>query len=200
MSEYTARVDAFLQERNITFTVELIGMDCPPFCPDRVKGIDTKFPRKTHIHGKHYQVTFQRVVTVPKGLQGNSEPYQKNDVRKPPLVQDFWNSYADEEFNALGCAKYRAGTGSMYGIGKRANGTWGSMGKRKVTAYDVLSYVEKNDVGTFEDFCSDFGYDSDSRRAESTYHAIYHAVQEESRKVRAFFTKEEIETLQEIAQ
>lgn len=40
------------------------------------------------------------------------------------------------------------------------------------TAYDVLSCVEKNDVGTFEEFCNEFGYDTDSRKAEKTYKAV----------------------------
>lgn len=42
--------------------------------------------------------------------------------------------------------------------------------KRKCpTAYDVLSCLTKYDVGTFEDFCADYGYSSDSSQAEKTY-------------------------------
>lgn len=40
------------------------------------------------------------------------------------------------------------------------------------TAYDVLSCLQKYDVGTFEDFCSEFGYDEDSRSAERIYKAV----------------------------
>lgn len=39
------------------------------------------------------------------------------------------------------------------------------------SAYDVLSCITKLDPGTFEDFCQDFGYDTDSKRAEKTYFA-----------------------------
>lgn len=42
---------------------------------------------------------------------------------------------------------------------------------KRVTAYDVLACLTKNDVGTFEQFCWEFGYDTDSRRAERTYKA-----------------------------
>jgi hypothetical protein len=38
--------------------------------------------------------------------------------------------------------------------------------------YDILSCMTKYDPGDFENFCSDFGYDTDSRTAERTYKAV----------------------------
>ena len=43
---------------------------------------------------------------------------------------------------------------------------------RLPTMYDILAAITKYDPGTFENFCADFGYDTDSRRAEKTYHAV----------------------------
>lgn len=40
------------------------------------------------------------------------------------------------------------------------------------TNYDILACLQKYDVGSFEDFCSEFGYDEDSRKAEKTYNAV----------------------------
>lgn len=40
------------------------------------------------------------------------------------------------------------------------------------TVSDILSCLTKNDPGTFDEFCSEFGYDTDSRRAEKTYKAV----------------------------
>jgi hypothetical protein len=51
------------------------------------------------------------------------------------------------------------------------------------TAYDVLSCLTKNDPGTFADFCADYGYDSDSIKAQKTYFAV----QEEWNNVRRVF-------------
>jgi len=64
----------------------------------------------------------------------------------------------------------------------------------KPTSYDVLSSLTKNEVGTFGDFCGDFGYDEDSRKAEKTFNAV----QEEYKNVKMLWTDEEIEKLQEI--
>lgn len=62
------------------------------------------------------------------------------------------------------------------------------------TAYDVLSCLIKYDVGTFEDFCCEFGYDTDSRRAEQ----IYFACQKEYAQLQEIFTQQQLEELQEI--
>ena len=40
------------------------------------------------------------------------------------------------------------------------------------TYYDVLAALKKYDPGTFEDFCAEFGYNNDSRKAEQTYKAV----------------------------
>ena len=60
--------------------------------------------------------------------------------------------------------------------------------------YDVLACLEKYDVGTFEDFCSEFGYDEDSRAAER----IYITVIKEYKDLTRIFTEEQMEELREI--
>jgi len=37
------------------------------------------------------------------------------------------------------------------------------------TAYDILTCITKYNPGTFESFCSEYGFDMDSRRAEKIY-------------------------------
>ena len=60
--------------------------------------------------------------------------------------------------------------------------------------YDVLACLTTYDPGTFEDFCSEFGYDTDSRKAEK----IYNAVEGEWLKVQSLFNDDELEILREI--
>lgn len=62
------------------------------------------------------------------------------------------------------------------------------------TEYDVLTCLTKYDVGDFEEFCDEFGYDTDSRSAERTYKAVL----DEWLNVQRLWTNEEIELLQEI--
>lgn len=62
------------------------------------------------------------------------------------------------------------------------------------SVYDVLACLTKYDPGTFEDFCSDYGYDEDSRTAER----IYFAVQKEYAQLASLFTPDEMDELAEI--
>ena len=189
VSEYEKQAMDFLAEFNITFDAVLLGDDCPKFCEDAQQNKNMRevnvFPRRSHIHGKHYRCTFTRIDT--RGQTARTVSYSL----------DFWNSYADEErnyFAANPIFPWQLPTlpTSLATIARKyPKGT-----KRvKPTAYDVLACLQKNDPGSFEDFCADYGYDTDSRRAEDTWRAV----REEWEKVRRFFRSEEMEKLAEIS-
>jgi len=40
------------------------------------------------------------------------------------------------------------------------------------TMYDILACLEKYESYSFEDFCANYGYNEDSRKAEKTYKAV----------------------------
>ena len=63
------------------------------------------------------------------------------------------------------------------------------------TLYDVLACLQKYEVGTFEDFCDEFGYDNDSRNALKTYKAVV----KEYDKMCSLFNSDELEVLQLIS-
>ena len=78
---------------------------------------------------------------------------------------------------------------------------WGSIADAErgnpLTAYGVLACISGDyyTPETFEDFCSDYGYDQDSRTAEQTFkHADKFA-----KKLRDFFSEREAERLSEIS-
>ena len=64
----------------------------------------------------------------------------------------------------------------------------------KPTAYSILACLTKYDPGSYVDFCSEFGYDTGSSKAEKTYFAV----QEEYNGLRRMFTPEQLEAMQEI--
>ena len=61
-------------------------------------------------------------------------------------------------------------------------------------AYDILACLTKYDPGTFEDFCAEYGYDTDSRKAEKAYFSV----QKEWEGVRRIWNEKEREQLAEI--
>lgn len=65
----------------------------------------------------------------------------------------------------------------------------------KPTEYDILACLEKYDVGTFEDFVNEFGYEPDNLScAKRIYKAVIHEYQDLCR----CFTEEQLESLREI--
>ena len=64
----------------------------------------------------------------------------------------------------------------------------------KPTAYDILSCLQKYDTGDFENFCGDFGYDTDSRKAEK----MYKAVRKEYEALAKMYSEDELALMAEI--
>lgn len=62
---------------------------------------------------------------------------------------------------------------------------------KEPSLYEVLACLQKYPVGDFEEFCSLFGYDEDSREAERTFNAVH----KEYEGLSSLFTTEELELL-----
>jgi hypothetical protein len=78
---------------------------------------------------------------------------------------------------------------------------WGSIadkekGQTEIGAYDVLACISSDAScpETFEEFCSEFGYDTDSIKAQKLHKSCLAF----ALKLRGFFTEQEIAELQEI--
>lgn len=65
---------------------------------------------------------------------------------------------------------------------------------KEPSAYDILACMQKYDVGSFKDFCADFGYNEDSIKAEK----IYKAVIDEYNNLKMLFSDAELEEMGEI--
>lgn len=62
------------------------------------------------------------------------------------------------------------------------------------TAYNVLACLQKSDPESFDNFCSEFGYDTDSKQAEKTHQTV----RDEWLNVERLFTESEIVRLWDI--
>lgn len=61
-------------------------------------------------------------------------------------------------------------------------------------AYDILTCLQKYDVGTFENFCDEFGYNNDSIKALKTYEAV----SKEYKELQTLFNDTELDEMREI--
>lgn len=68
---------------------------------------------------------------------------------------------------------------------------------KRPTCYDVLACLQKYDVGSFEDFCSEYGYTIDNYEDKKRIGKIYKAVTREYNKVERIFG-DVMDELQEI--
>lgn len=64
--------------------------------------------------------------------------------------------------------------------------------------YDVLTCLQKYDVGSFEDFVCEYGYETEEFEDRRRARRIYNAVCDEYEKVCGCFTEEQIEAMREI--
>lgn len=67
-------------------------------------------------------------------------------------------------------------------------------GGQEPTMYDILTCMQKYEVGTFDDFCGNYGYDNDSIKA----HKVYKAVAREYKNMLRVFGETILDEMQEI--
>ena len=101
------------------------------------------------------------------------------------MTFDFWDSIRNTEIRTMPFDSYNVQANKELAAKKKA---------AVPSVYDVLACLTKCDPGTFEDFCSNYGYDEDSRTAKR----VYFAVQKEYAQLARLFTPEQMEELAEI--
>lgn len=128
-----------------------------------------------------YKITIQRGQRKISFEFGNSIAHSGRYIGAKHMCL---NSYGKYMFNDIKEARYDIQT---HGIVKNDK-------FKEPTAYDVLACLQKYDVGSLSDFCSEFGYDEDSKKAGK----VYVAVCKEYDNVCKIWTDDEISQLQEI--
>lgn len=167
-NEYTEQAEKFLQDANATMKIDFQG-----------RAINTAWKEKELRN--LYAVT----ITTPRGS----------------YTFDFWDSLYNTEITQMTVEQYarkhfRMLYEDMTHI-EQSKARAELVKKQKEarpSCYDVIACLTTYDPGTFEDFCSEYGYDEDSRAAER----IYIAVQKEFANLKRIFDPEQLEAMQEI--
>lgn len=168
MNEYVKQATEFLQKAHAEMKIEYVGL-----------AINKEWKEKEK------RCLYEITLTSPRGS----------------MTFNFWDSIRNTEIKTMTLEAYaekrhRVAFSSLAQAKKmQANKELAAKKKAAVpSVYDVLACLTKCDPGTFENFCSDFGYDEDSRAAER----IYFAVQKEYTQLTKLFTPEQMEELAEI--
>lgn len=171
MNEYEEQAQKFLNQTNTEFKAEFIKYDL--YFDDEKEKRDI------------YQITLKRGERVYKFTFGNSI-----------TASGEYTFYGKSGKTKIHLKRNKDGKKIMTYEGTTLNKGNSQINPdfKEPTAYDVLSCLQKYEVGTFEDFCGDFGYDLDSRKAEK----IYNAVIEEYKNLKILYSDYEIQQLGEI--
>lgn len=168
MNEYVKQAAEFLHKAHAEMKIEYVGL-----------ALNKEWKEKEK------RCLYEITLTSPRGS----------------MVFDFWDSIRNTEIKTMTLEAYaekwyRTAFSSLTQAEKmQANKELAVKKKTAVpSVYDVLACLTKYDPGTFEDFCSDYGYNEDSRTAER----IYFAVRKEYTQLARLFTLEQMEELAEI--
>ena len=168
MNEYIKQATEFLQKTHAEMKIEYVGL-----------AVNKEWKEKEK------RCLYEITLTSPRGS----------------MVFDFWDSIRDTEIKTMTLEeyaekRYRVPFSSLTQAEKmQANKELRAKKKAAVpSVYGVLACLSKYDPGTFEDFCSDYGYDEDSRTAER----VYFAVQKEYAQLARLFTTDQMDELAEI--
>jgi len=94
---------------------------------------------------------------------------QKFGVKLSIISTDYGKHFADdtESRYIFTCRLQRGKKSYTFKFGQSI-----AAGAKEPEMYDILACLQKYDPETFEFFCSNYGYDEDSRKAYKTYKAV----------------------------
>lgn len=170
MNEYVKQAQGFLKSCNATMKIEYVGLERP------------NWDSKPH-------TTYDCTIKTPRG----------------EMKVHFYDSAAHTEILSISldeycCKKYKMHFRDLFYSEKVKVSKQYEQRKNDAipTEYDILACLQKYDVGSMEDFFSEFGFEIKSAKDMTNFFSTYNAVVEEYRNVCRCFTLEQIEAMQEI--
>ena len=169
MIDYQKQAKDFLEACNATMEIQFVGKEIP-----------AHWQGETKPHNK-YQFT----ITTPKGKYTS---YFWDSLRNTEISEMSVQRYAEKKY------KIHWYDVSAFEKGKAIRELGTLKSEAKPTEYDILACMEKYSYDSFNDFCAEFGYSTDSISARETYIACG----EEYAGLCRIFTPEQMEMLREI--
>lgn len=145
-------------------------------------------------HHDHYRVTLKR--------SGREFGFDFTDSRVNSLFRKIANTPGtpDDEtlrqLRKMDAATWRSFTENTSVF--RPRGFYKKWRNHKPTAYSVLACIGTYECGSFDDFCSDFGYNELPMSEYPRVMGIYAEVQRQSQELRRMFSEEELDMLRDI--
>ena len=172
MTDYQQKTLDFLNSCNATIEIEFIGVEA-----------------NQNWNDKKRRAKYHFTITTPRG----------------EMSGDFWDSVTNTEIKLMDLNQYSI---KHY----RRKEEWLFMAERNKftrelkeakekampTPYDILSCLEKYEVGTMNDFFDEFGYEVHSADDMFRFMNTYNAVVKEYHDLCRIFTAEQMEMLREI--
>lgn len=167
-SEYTKKTEQLMKTLNVAYTIEYDGIGINPNWNDK----DKRTIYSVHLENTRGSMDFTFWGSILEA-----------ELRKMSM-DDYCKIYMRSHYQDL-----------SYAEKSKANRAYHRKLKEyEVDIYEVIAALQKYEVGSFSNFCDEYGYDEDSRRAER----IYLACTDEYYKLKKMFTEEEMEMLREV--
>ena len=169
MTEYQQKAVDFLKKADASMEIRFLGLSNNPNW------------REPNV----YRNTYDFKITTPRGFMTGTFYDSIHDTEISRMtVKDYAKSLYRAEYNVL---RPHERNDCRLALKKAQE-------EARPNEYDILACLTKYDPETFEDFCSEFGYDEDSRSAEQ----IYLACVKEYKQLTRIFTVAQMEELREI--
>lgn len=185
-TNYNKQATDFLEATNTTLeVVEAIPQKSPNW------GIDNKDIHK-HIN---YTVTLKNAKhSYTFDFWGSIHDYEIINAIKS-MAGKYEGNFSSDDYRNIDILKKEGLAYRKFIMNTNANNNRiEAVAKYNPNAYDILASLSTCYSDSFEDFCFNFGYDEDSRKAYQTYKAV----QEQELNLYKLFTHEELEQLAEI--
>lgn len=171
MTEYQQKARDFLKSCNATMEIKYVGLEKP------------NWDSKPHC-------TYDCIIKTPRAQM---QVHFYDSLANTEIQRMKPNEYLEKTY------RYRSSDASYSLKIKVLKELEAKKAAAVPTEYDILACLQKYDVGSMDDFMSEFGYEIHCVEDMTNFINTYNAVVKEYNDIRRCFTEEQIEAMSEIS-